>query len=40
MSGALLTEDIELVLFGNPLTIDEGVLDEKTLVLELLSTGS
>lgn len=37
MMEALLTKDIKLVLFGNPLAVDKGVLDEKALVLELLS---
>jgi hypothetical protein len=29
-------KNIKLVLLGNPLAIDEGVLDEEALILELL----
>jgi hypothetical protein len=32
------TEDIELVLLGDPFSIDESILDEKALVLKLLSS--
>lgn len=32
------TEDIEFVLLGDPFSIDESILDEKALVLKLLSS--
>lgn len=32
------TENIELVLLGDPFSIDESILDEKALVLQLLSS--
>lgn len=32
------TENIEFVLLGDPFSIDESILDEKTLVLKLLSS--
>jgi hypothetical protein len=38
MMAVLRTENIELVLLGDPFSIDESILDEKALVLKLLSS--
>ena len=33
----LLTKDVKFIILGDPLAIDEGLLNEKALVLKLLS---
>jgi hypothetical protein len=38
MMRLLRTKDIELVVLSDPFAIDEGILNEKALVLKLLST--
>jgi hypothetical protein len=38
MMRASRTENVELVLLGNPFSIDESILDEKASVLKLLGS--